>query len=260
MHKWNADEYASQSKAQAIWARELLDTITLRGHEHILDIGCGDGKHTAMLAERVPDGRVVGMDRSEDMVAHARDTYGNKTDTLRFETSDASNLPYENEFDFIFSNACLHWIRDHGPVLKGIDKALRPGGRILLSMGGKGNIATVEPTVRSVMECPEWREFFVNFEPTYGFHGPEEYEPWLDATHLRPTRIELIPKDMMHTPAQFEGWFCTTGLPYTQCIPEDQRDTFIADVIERYHTVNPVHADGLFHTPMIRLEIEADKA
>src|SRR5512133_3316891 len=137
MTAWNPSDYAQHSSAQQIWARELIAKLHLAGHERVLDIGCGDGKVTAEIASAVPRGSVVGIDNSTDMIGYAKAAY--EAGNLRFQVADAAALPFQAEFDVIFSNACLHWIYDHKPVLAGIRRSLAPGGRVLLQMGGKGN-------------------------------------------------------------------------------------------------------------------------
>src|SRR4051812_17689039 len=133
MTTWNAQDYARNSSQQQIWARELIAKLNLRGGERLLDIGCGDGKVTAELASMLPRGSAVGVDVSREMIGFANDNFApDDSPNLSFARMDASNLTFEREFDVIFSNAALHWIRDHRPVLRGIARSLRPGGRILL--------------------------------------------------------------------------------------------------------------------------------
>ena len=121
---WNSEDYARNSTAQAGWALELLDGVPLRGDEDVLDIGCGDGKITAELAARVPRGSVVGIDYSDDMVRLAHERHGASARNLRFEPGDARKLESTEAFDLVFSSSVLHWIVDHGPVLRGIRRAL----------------------------------------------------------------------------------------------------------------------------------------
>ncbi len=140
--RWNAEDYAQHSRPQQKWARELIGKLRLRGPESVLDIGCGDGKVTAEIAYLVPDGRVVGIDNSPAMIALAAERYPrHRHPNLLFRRMDAAALTFSGQFDVVFSNAALHWIRDHRPVLAGILQALKPGGRIVLQMGGRGNAA-----------------------------------------------------------------------------------------------------------------------
>ncbi len=152
-HQWNPTDYAQHSQGQERWAKELFRLLAPQPHESILDLGCGDGRHTAELSRLVPGGRVVGVDRSPAMVAYAREHFpATQFPNLTFLEADASALPFDAEFDAVFSNAVLHWVLDHRPVLAGIARSLRPGGRCVLQMGGKGNgdevVAAIEDCLR----------------------------------------------------------------------------------------------------------------
>ena len=118
-YQWNAVDYAKSSSIQQQWARELIGKLKLKGSEKLLDIGSGDGKVSAEIASCLPNGSVVGIDSSEAMVALAQSKYSTDVfPNLRFQRGDASRLMFDNEFDVVFSNATLHWILDHKPVLQ----------------------------------------------------------------------------------------------------------------------------------------------
>ena len=137
---WNPAEYHKSSSAQQQWAQELITKLGLRGNERVLDIGCGDGKVTAEIARNLPGGNVTGLDSSPEMIRFARDHFSrSEYRNLLFVEADARALPFSEEFDVVFSNAALHWIPDHKPVLTGIARSLRSGGKLLIQMGGKGN-------------------------------------------------------------------------------------------------------------------------
>ncbi|NET62062.1 MAG: class I SAM-dependent methyltransferase, partial [Symploca sp. SIO2E6] len=125
-YNWDALDYAKSSSAQQIWARELIAKLNLQGNERVLDIGCGDGKITAEIANLVSDGSVVGIDNSEAMVQLAKTRYPiSAFPNLQFHYADACQLPFEQEFTVIFSNAALHWIQDHLSVVQGISNSLQ---------------------------------------------------------------------------------------------------------------------------------------
>jgi len=177
---------------------------------------------------------------------------------LHFQVEDASRLPFENEFDVVFSNATLHWLRDHRPVLRGIARSLKPGGKILLQMGGKGNAAGILAVIDELLRQPEWSPYFAGFDFPWGFYTPQEYRGWLLEAGLQPTRLELIPKDMLHPGKDgLAGWGRTTWLPYTQRLPEEKRSPFLAAVVEVYTARRPADEQGNVHVRMVRLEVEA---
>ncbi len=258
---WDARDYEKHSHAQKKWARELIAKIDLEKTEAILDIGCGDGKITAELANCVPYGRVVGIDSSKAMVELAKNVYTvSKYPNLSFVNMDAVHLAFKEQFDVVFSNAALHWIKDHGPMLKGIFRSLKSRGRVLLQMGGKGNAEGVLSVLQELQKQLRWRQYFSDFKVPYGFHGPPEYSEWLREVGFTIERVELIPKDMEHEgKAGLAAWVRTTWLPFTEQVPPEQRDQFIHEVVEKYIDRAPLDAHGKAHVAMMRLEVEASK-
>src|ERR1039457_7098053 len=111
--EWNAAEYAANSAVQQTWARELIAQLHLRGDEHVLDVGCGDGKVTAEIAHAVLRGSVVGVDASPHMIEFAQNTFpAKKNPNLEFHVMDARKIRFAQPFDLVFSNAALHWVDD----------------------------------------------------------------------------------------------------------------------------------------------------
>lgn len=259
MIKWDAVDYSRNSSAQLAWARELIGKLELSGSERVLDIGCGDGKVTAEIARMVPGGIVVGIDKSEDMIGLASASFpGDEWPNLSFARGDASRLGFCEDFDVVFSNATLHWVVDHAPILRGVARALKPRGRALLQMGGRGNAAGILGVVEEFCVSGRWAKYFAGITNPYGFYGPEEYSQWLSHAGLRTVRVELIRKDMAQQGKEgLAGWFRTTWLPYTQCVPEHLRDEFVGEVVERYIERHPADKDGTVHVQMVRLEVEA---
>jgi len=261
MYKWDVRDYSRSSSEQQKWARELLEKLKLSGNEQVLDIGSGDGKVTAEIASLLVHGSIVGIDSSEDMVRFARDNFPrDKFPNLSFEIMDARKLSFDEDFDVVFSNATLHWVIDHKPVLMGIRRSLKPQGRILLQMGGKGNAEEVLKVMEDVIKREKWRKYFTNFTFPYGFYGPKEYSGWLREVGLDAKRVELIEKDMIHKGKDgLLAWIRTTWLPYTQRVPEWQRDQFVEEVADVYLILRPIDGEGFVHIKMIRLEAEAVK-
>ena len=261
MYQWNAPEYQASSANQKEWAIELLSKLDLKESDRVLDIGCGDGEITALIAQKVPRGCAVGIDSSGDMIRLARrrfpvDHYSN----LSFLLKDARAMDFTGEFDAVFSNACLHWVTDHMPVLEGVRRSLKPSGRMLLQMGGRGNAATILGIMDGIVKEDKWSRFFEGFTFPYGFYGPEEYRRWLGVLDFKAARVELVPKDMVHAgEKELASWLRTTWLPYTQRIPELLRDEFVLEVVDRYSREYPPDGDGNIHVSMVRLEVEAEK-
>jgi len=260
-YTWDAADYAKSSPAQKCWARELVQNIGLCGHERVLDIGCGDGKVSAEIARCLPAGSVTGLDRSPSMIRFAREVFPNNSyPNLSFEEGDVQALDYENAFDVVFSSAALHWVYDQRPVLAGISRALKSGGRMVVQMGGKGNAAGIFVVLDRMLAEPAWARYFSGFSFRYGFFSPEEYRPWLESAGLRPVRAGLFPKEMVYPDQNgLAGWLRTTWMPYIERVPEDLRTGFVDAMAERYLSLFPAEPDGTIRVAMVRLEIEAKK-
>jgi len=256
--RWDAGDYAQNATAQYAWAQSLIERLALNGDEAILDVGCGDGRITAEIAAQHA-GRVVGIDSSAEMVRLASDSYAAQPG-LTFQVTDATELQFEAEFGLIFSNAALHWVKDHRAVLAGMNRALHTDGRIVLSMGGKGNAAAPLAAMDSLIASDKWRPWFEGFVFPYAFYGIEEYATWLAEAGFKPTRIELVPKDMVHESVDgLKGWFRTTWFPYIRRVPQAMQDAFINELVESYLENHPVDDFGRTHVKMVRLEVEAGK-
>ena len=256
---WNAEDYAKNSSAQRQWAQELVSKLTLQDSESVLDIGCGDGKICAQLALAAKNGNVLGIDLSEDMIRLASEQFPPaKYPNLSFLRMDATDIRLSNRFDVAFSNATLHWVRDHIAVLRSVHACLKSGGRILFQMGGRGNAAEVFRAIEKVLQHHRWRRYYEVFTPPYHFYGPEEYTAWLLETGFRPARVELVPKDMQHVGTEgLKGWLRTTWFPYIDRLPIELRDAFLAEMVEMYTVAHPIDALGNIHVKMVRLEVEA---
>ncbi len=258
-HRWNPDDYSKSSSAQYQWAMTLIDRLSLRGDERILDIGCGDGRITAFLADLASEGQAVGLDSSEDMIRYASSAFSGHP-RLSFQVGDASRLPFVEQFDLVVSFACLHWIADHLPVLQGVQRSLVPGGRFLMQCGGRGNAAAILEMTGEISSEPRWRQYFKGFAFPYHFYGPEEYRVWLEQAGLVCLRAELVAKDMVHTgQAGLEGIIRNTWLPYTERLPEHMKSEFISQNAAAYLEKYPLDERGQAHVQMMRLEVEAER-
>src|ERR1700733_7573694 len=140
---WDASLYAGNGRFVALLAGSLVEALQPKVGERILDLGCGDGFLTQRLAES--GATMVGIDSSPQMIAAAQE----RGVDARYASGEA--LPFEGEFDAVFSNAALHWMNDHDAVLRGVYRALKPGGRFVAECGGQGNIAAIRVTLLAVL-------------------------------------------------------------------------------------------------------------
>ena len=257
--RWNATDYHAHAFAQSAWGRELHARIALRPDEVVFDLGCGDGHLTAALADRLPAGRVYGLDADGDMIAFARRTHAR--DNTVFVEGDVRTFSFSERASLIVSSACLHWVAEHELVLRRCRDHLEPGGRILFQMGGRGNCAGILAAAEEVAVEPHGSPYLVTYATPWHFHGPEEYQAWLPRSGFRLVRAEIYPKDMIHEGPEALGvWIRTTWMPILGRLPEACRADFIAAVVARYLRTNPPDAQGRTHVAMMRLEVEAEAA
>lgn len=261
-YSWNAQDYAQNSQAQQQWANELIALLQLSGRENVLDLGCGDGKVTAEIAKIVDRGAVVGIDNSAAMIALAQGRYPDQQHpNLSFRVMDAGSLSFTECFDLVFSNAVLHWVKQHQPVLDGLYRSLKSGGKILLRMGGQGDAAGMRTAIDRVKDSAPWSRYFIGFEFPYTFPAVDEYRVMLEAAGFNVKRLELVAKDMSHDGREgLASWIRTTWQPYTQRLPEDLRESFIEAVCSSYLDQVPLSKDGKAHVAMVLLEVEAVKS
>lgn len=260
-YNWNAEDYARNSQNQFRWAQELIPKLRLKGNEALLDIGCGDGKITAELARCLPGGKAVGVDGSKEMIRLAKEKFStNAYPKLTFQVMDARNLTFNEEFDVAFSNAALHWIIDQKAVLEGVKRALKPGGRLLFQMAGKGNAKDVLNIIEDLVDSEPWKSFFHGMLFPFGFYDAQEYRMLLQEAGLVAERVELFPRDMKHDGAEgLAGWVRTCWLPFTDRLPDELKARFVQEIVDRYVKGHPADEAGVVHVGMMRIEVEAHK-
>ncbi len=254
--EWNAADYHRNAAAQTAWGRDVHARLSLRGDETILDLGCGDGRLTAELADRAPHGWVVGVDADPDMVAFARRHHAREN--LAYVEGDARSFDAARRCDLIVSTACLHWVAEQEDVLRRCRAHLTPGGRLFFQMGGRGNGAEIIAAAEAVSQDPRWSRWLQPFSHPWHFHGPEEYLRWLERTGFRPERVQLVAKDMVHDgTVAMASWMRTTWMPILSRVPEALRPALAQAIVERHVALHPLDSAGRTHAAMVRLEVEA---
>jgi trans-aconitate 2-methyltransferase len=225
---WDAEVYHRVSDPQFEWAKEVLARLDLRGDEVVLDAGCGSGRVTALLAERVPDGRVIGIDASESMVAKARETLG---DDVELHIGDLTELELAGEVDVVFSNAVFHWIRDHDALFARLHRALRPGGRLVAQCGGEGNVAAVAEAIAEVGAREPFARQLEGFEPIWNFSSAEDAQRRLRSAGFEDVECWLERKPV--TPEDPFDYVTTSALgPITALLPDSDAHAFAEAVVE----------------------------
>ena len=242
MNRWMSDAYRTHASYVPALGAAVFELLNPQPGERILDVGCGEGSLTEKIAAAGAD--VVGIDMSEEMVAAAR------ARGLDARLIDAERLPFEREFDAVFSNAALHWVRDHDAMLAGVHRALRPGGRFVAEFGGHGNIAAIQVAIRSVLSNRGWDTNIHRYYAT-----PAEYSARLNAHGFAVKEIALVPRPTS-LPTGMRGWLETFERATLDRIPHDQRELFIHEV-ENLLKEEVCDSDGNWTAHYVRLRFLA---
>jgi trans-aconitate 2-methyltransferase len=231
-YEFNGEEYRRASSHQKEWGSKAIQRLNLRGDERILDLGCGDGALTAQLAQRVPRGSVLGIDASAGMIeAAAKHEVGN----LRFERKDINALDYADEFDVVFSNATLHWIKNHKNMLQRVHRALRENGVIRFNFAAEGNCSHFFRVVRQAMSLPEYSPRFVHFDWPWFMPTLEEYEEILHQSEFHDVRVWLENADRFFPDTEaMIRWIDQPSLvPFLAHLGEPDKQSFRDFVVEQ---------------------------
>lgn len=243
--EWDADTYDAVSDPQFQWGTEVLGRLELRGDESAIDAGCGSGKVTEKLLDRLPDGKLLAVDGSGAMIAKARERLGERASYL---VADLAELEVAEPVDLVFSTATFHWIPDHDGLFRHVRAALGPGGRLVAQCGGQGNVARHAEAIARVAAKPEFAGHLEQASGIWNFAGPEETEQRLRKAGFAAARCWLEPKPV--TPPDPLAFTSTVTLgPLLAQLPEDKRRPFAEAILAE--SEKPLTLD------YVRLNIEA---
>lgn len=244
--RWDAAAYHLASDLQEGRADQLLDRMDLRGDETVLDAGCGSGRVTLRLLERLPRGRVIAVDSSEEMAEHARETLGDRATVLH---SDLTELELDQPVDAVFSNAVFHWVLDQDRLFARMHAVLRPGGTLLAGCGARGNLERFLETAADVARDEPFRRYLAHYEPGWRFLDPEETEAKLRAAGFAEAQASV--DSVEENPLDPAGYARTAPLLcYLELLPEDLHDRFVEEVVRRSGT--PMRIDHVRLTMQAR--------
>jgi len=255
MTEWNASGYAAISGLQQAMAAEVLALLDLKDARSVLDLGCGNGKITAVIAARIPEGKVVGMDASAEMIAFATEHFGVASfPNLSFAVSDIRNIDYKDEFDLVVSFNALHWIPEQDEALRAVKAAMKHGGSAQLRLVPKGERKSLEDVLEETRLLPKWASYYDGFHDPYLHLTAEEYAALAERNGLR-----VVSKDVKDKSWDFgsrEGFFAfgsVTFVEWTRRLPEEAKPAFINDVLDKYGEVVGDERTFRFYQMDIRL-------
>lgn len=244
--EWDAATYDRVADPQEGWARELLARLQLRGDERVLDAGCGSGRVTRLLAERLPEGQIVAVDASAAMVQRARENLaGLPVEVLQ---RDLGELALKRPVDVAFSNAVFHHVPDHDRLFAALHGALVGGGRLVAQCGGEGNIARFRRRADAVAAAEPYAEHLRGMPSPWRYEAPGPTERRLREAGFAHAHCWLEPKPTV--PGDAAGFARSVLLNYhLERLPAEHRGAFVHDVLEACG--EPLELD------YVRLNIEA---
>jgi trans-aconitate 2-methyltransferase len=254
-HEWDATTYERISDPMTGWGQAVLGRMELRGDETALDAGCGTGRVTRMLAERLPQGRVLAVDASAAMVEEAARRLADLGARVRVERVDLLELELPEPVEVILSTATFHWILDHDRLFHRLAGAIAPAGRMEAQCGGAGNVADVLGAVDEVVTDPRFAAVRA-MEPAWNFATPGLTVDRLEAAGFTDVTawLEPAPADLAPGP-EAEEYLRTVVLRlHVLALDEERRAPFVravADHLSGHDGRGPVHID------YVRLNISA---
>jgi trans-aconitate 2-methyltransferase len=255
--EWNSKVYHRVSNPQFGWGLKVLERLILRGDERAMDAGCGTGRLTEKLLERLPRGSVVGVDQSHNMLRQAAEHLDSTDGRARFVQADLVRLPFEKDFDVVFSTATFHWVLDHEALFKSLARALKSGGKIEAQCGGLGNLQKVHARTVALMKSDRFARFFSNWREPWEFASAEttaerlrhagfvEIKTWLEPAGFR-----------LNSADEYRDFLGSVILrPFLTAISEIQlRDEFLEEMVRQ------AMSDPSFELDYWRLNLQAQRA
>ncbi|HYW90075.1 MAG TPA: methyltransferase domain-containing protein [Chloroflexota bacterium] len=254
---WDARAYHQVTQPHAAWGASVLDRLQLQGNETVLDAGCGSGRVTAGLLDRLPSGHVIAADLSAAMLTEARTTlaaYGERVSYLEVDLLQIHQALHHNAVDAIFSTATFHWIADHAALFKKLHDVLRPGGQMVAQCGGGANLARFMSTADTVAQRKPFRDT-LHGQPLWRHqYGADETRQRLHQAGFEPVEVWLEDSPQHFDDAPALAAFARTVVlsRHVAALPESLRDDFVTTVVQAI-----AEREGSYSLDYVRLNIDA---
>lgn len=250
MKDWSSAQYLKFAKERTQPAIDLVNRIHMDNPRKIIDIGCGPGNSTGVLADKFPDAYILGVDKSENMITAARKNYPTLDFKLCDITIELSSL--DGDYDIVFSNACLQWVPDHESILKQLFGLLKNRGILAVQIPMNYN-EPIHKIVREIASSQKWKDCFLNHRI---FHtlSPSEYYDILSDLSDDVNIWETVYYHIMENHNDILEWYRGTGLrPYLNALDDDKKTEFENDTMERIIESYPKQKNGkiIFRFPRL---------
>ncbi len=231
-HEFDGEAYKKSSTHQKEWGNRIISEFQFHGNERVLDLGCGDGVLTAHLAELVPDGFVLGIDSSHGMIEVAEKL---SRSNLTFKCQDINTLGYNEEFDLVYSNATLHWVKDHRRLLENTYRGLRKNGVVRFNFAAEGNCSHFFKVIKEAMEQPAYAKFFKAFEWPWYMPALAEYEDLVKLSKFDEVKVwgEVADRYFPDKETMIKWVDQPSIVPFLECVPPECKKAFRDYVVEK---------------------------
>jgi len=250
----DADLYPHHSKHQTEWGRTLVNVLDPEAGEAVLDVGCGDGRITNMIAELCYPGKVVGIDPSKGMISHAP-----TAENLTFQVLSAEEMDFQKDFNAVYSNAAFHWFSDQREAAVNMYHALRSGGRLCMQMGFTGNTKERVLVCDSLLQRPPFDEHIKEFVFPWKFLSNLTARSIFSDAGFKDLRLEHFPRPVAFDEQGFISWLRTGCLAYLEVIPKRLWNDFIEAIVNEFRTLGYTNERGEYVVTFHRLQIQGKR-
>lgn len=228
--EWDAESYHRVAANQEQWGEEVLARLELDGDETVLDAGCGSGRVTRLLVERLPRGRVIGVDASRRMIDAARRNLAEYGERVELRVASLTELDLDERVDAVFSNATFHWIPDHQALFDRLAAALRPGGALEAQCGGEGNVAEWIRAIEAAVGDERFAPYFRDMLQPWNFASVADTRTRLERAGFRLGEVWLEERTVV--PPEPREYVRSVGLSsHLPRLPETLREEFVDMVL-----------------------------
>lgn len=252
--KWVASEYTNNSSMQFKHAMDVMRHYKFVGNEVVLDIGCGDGKISAKIAELIPHGKIIGIDSSVSMINYAKTNFLPKYNNLSFQLMNAEDFSFQESFDLVLSFSCLHWIKDQIKVWDCIKNSIKPNGTALIMFYKKHEYLWT--SIDRTILMPRWVNYFRNYISPFNLFSIEMYNDIIRSVGFKANRIEEITSNEIFDNRMAVENFLLTWVPHVHQVPPELQRKFIEDICDGFFSFSPVAAGDSAEMPFIRIAAE----
>jgi len=225
MNKWNPDHYKEHSKPQEEGGIDALKDFIFTGYEHVLDIGCGDGRTTSAIAKKIPNGNIIGIDPSSDMIAACEKNHGT-VENMSFHLIGAEDISFKKQFDLIVSFYALHYVENHSAVLNRVYDALKPGGTLIIRMSGGDNQKVAE-----VFDREPWKSLFAKQENRWHSQHESDYRKILHEVGFSDIETKTVDSYRYMTRKELFDW-SFSWVPYVTGLDGERSTEFTNELID----------------------------